>query len=50
MIKYNNLRSVAKKCLQDEAEALLALQPNINEDFDRACDIIFTSYGTENAK
>ena len=45
MIKYNNLRSVAKKCLQDEAEALLALQPNIDEDFDRACDIILACRG-----
>lgn len=41
----NNLRSTAIKCLQDEAEALLALTSSIDEGFERACEIILQCRG-----
>ena len=37
--------SVAKKCLQDEAEALLNLIPNIDENFTKAIELIYESKG-----
>lgn len=42
MSKYTE---TAIKCLQDEAQALLGLVPLINEDFDRAVEIILACKG-----
>ena len=35
----------AIKCIEDESKALLELIPNINEDFDKAVDIILACKG-----
>ena len=37
--------AVAKKCLQDEAEAVLNLIPNLDENFTKAINIIYESKG-----
>ena len=37
--------SVAKKCFQDEAEAILNLIPNLDDNFTRAIEIIYESKG-----
>ncbi len=37
--------AVAKKCLQDEAEAVLNLIPNLDENFTKAIDLIYESKG-----
>lgn len=41
----NNLREIAINCLRDEAEALLALIPSIDDDFDHALEIILNCRG-----
>ncbi len=37
--------SVAKKCLQDEAEAILNLIPNLDDNFTKAIELIYESKG-----
>lgn len=40
-----DIREIAKKCLQDEAQAVLNLIPQINESFDKAVDYMFDCKG-----
>lgn len=41
----NNYISTAIKCIKDESQALLELIPNINDDFNKAVDIILKCKG-----
>ena len=40
-----NAREYAIKCIQDEAQALLELIPKLDEDFDRAVELIYRCHG-----
>ncbi len=40
-----NVIDVAKKCFQDEAQAILSLIPNLDDNFTRAIDLIIGSKG-----
>ena len=40
-----NVVDVAKKCLQDEAQAILNLIPKLDDDFTRAIELIIGSKG-----
>ncbi len=39
------IREVAAQCLHDEAQALLDLIPQLDDNFDRAVDLIFSCHG-----
>lgn len=41
----SQIREYAKKCIRDEAEALLKLIPQLDENFDRAAELIFRCTG-----
>ena len=40
-----DLKEIAKKCLQDEAQAVLNLIPQINESFDKAIEYMYECKG-----
>ena len=40
-----NAREYGIKCIKDEAEALLGLIPMMDEEFDRAVEIMFRCHG-----
>lgn len=40
-----NYKATAIKCIQDESQALLELIPNINDDFNKAVEIILNCKG-----
>ncbi len=40
-----NCRTIAEQCLRDEAEAILALIPQLDENFDRAVELILQCTG-----
>ena len=40
-----NVREYAVKCIKDEAQALLDLIPQLDEEFDKAVDMIFHCKG-----
>ena len=40
-----NVIDVAKKCFQDEAQAILSLIPNLDDNFTRAIELIIGSKG-----
>lgn len=43
--RLKNVREYATQCLQDEAEALMDLIPQLDENFDRAVEMMFKCHG-----
>lgn len=41
----SNLKEIAIKCFQDEAQAVLNLIPQLDDNFDKAVDVIYTCKG-----
>ena len=40
-----NVQEYAVRCLKDEAEAILSLIPQLDENFDKAVDMIYSCKG-----
>ena len=44
------IRQYAKQCLEDEAQALLELIPQLDENFDKAVNMIYNCKGKNNSR